>query len=201
MISYQWTCFFKYIVFSLFYRNISRHKFLSSSDDVPPLHCRVSEFINKHLLLTSAPLMVKLMPNCHHANSRVNELNASVTTVTKLVTMLRNTHVLRNHYYVAKNLIGNRKSSNRKRTSKELTRQPAVQLRTCLLTQFGLGSAAAVRVQGFSQVDWHSHHQILKLFFCLSFFNLLFYIATHVLGALYQSLEFLYVNKAKNTSI
>ena len=50
--------------------------------------------------------MVKLMPNCHHANSRVNELNASVTTVTKLVTMLRNTHVLRNHYYVAKNLIG-----------------------------------------------------------------------------------------------
>lgn len=81
------------------------------------MHCRVSEFINKYMLPTSAPLILKLMPNCHHANSRVMELNASVTTVTTPVTMLRNTHVLWNHYYVAMNLRGNRKSSNRKRTS------------------------------------------------------------------------------------
>ena len=116
-----------FLSMNLFFKNIQHcHYFIEIKAgtsschhlyDVPPMHCRVSEFINKYLLPTSAPLILKLMPNCHHANSRVMELNASVTTVTTPETMLRNTHVLWNHYYVAMNLRGNRKSSNRKRTS------------------------------------------------------------------------------------
>lgn len=81
------------------------------------MHLRGSEFISKCLCLTSAPLVLKLTLNCHHANSRVTELNASMTTVTKLLTMLRNTCVLLDHYYVAMNLIENRKSSKGTLTS------------------------------------------------------------------------------------
>lgn len=65
------------------------------------------------LLKISALLFLKLMklPNCHNANPRVTELNAPMTTVTKLLKMFRNTHVVLKHYYVAVDLRGNGKSS------------------------------------------------------------------------------------------
>ena len=117
MISCQWACFLKQIVFSPFIEIKASTSSYHPLYDVLHMHLRGSEFISKCLRLTSAPLVLKLMPNCHHANSRVTELNASMTTVTKLLTMLRNTCVLLDHHYVAMNLIENRKSSKGTLTS------------------------------------------------------------------------------------
>lgn len=100
------------------------------------------ELSSHFLLKTSAPLVLKLMSNCHHANSRVTELNASMTTVTKPLTMLRNTCVPLDRYYVAMNLIGNRKSSKGKLTSNRVdkTASSLTQPPSPYSVQFGFSS-------------------------------------------------------------
>lgn len=97
------------------------------------MHLWSSEFINNHLFLARMQKKKKkvfYIPfwkflfffslnwwNCPTAIVPilgVTESNSSMTTMTKLLKMLRNTCVALNHYYVAMNLRGNEKSSRGK---------------------------------------------------------------------------------------